>query len=213
MSVGQGFGKTISLVNYVFQLVKEYPKLVIVSNIEIKGLPENTKIIYYKTIDELFRLFDEVKNGYCGVVYVVDEIQVLFNNLLRRGANIQTLEVISQQRKQRKHIIGTAQVFSRIDVVFREQMENVVVCNCFFGFLQYNKTIVEEESLEENKSKIRVKKRHLWFHTPELYDSYDTSAVISGYRKEFVNSELSEEAYEFFKKMLGGINIVATDNK
>lgn len=196
----------------MFQLVKEYPKVVIVSNIEIKGLPDSTKIIYYKTIDELFRLFDEVKNGYCGVVYVVDEIQVLFNNLLRRGSNIQTLEVISQQRKQRKHIIGTAQVYTRIDVVFREQMENVVVCKCFFGFIQYNKTITEENIDEDNNSAIKIRKRHLWFHTPELYNSYDTSAVISGYRKEFVNSELSEEAYEFFKKMLGGINNVARNN-
>lgn len=144
------------MVNYAKQLAKFYPKLVIVSNVEIKGLPETTKIIYFKSIDELFRLFDEVKNGYAGVLYLVDEIQVLFNNLLRRGSNIQTLEAISQQRKQRKHIVGTAQVFSRIDIVFREQMEHVIICNCFFGFLQYNKMIKEEE-LPENRTKSKAK--------------------------------------------------------
>lgn len=35
---------------------------------------------------------------------------------------------------------------------------------------------------------------------------YDTDAIISAYREEFVNSELTEEAFEMFKKMLGGIN-------
>lgn len=35
---------------------------------------------------------------------------------------------------------------------------------------------------------------------------YDTDAIISAYRDEFVNSELTEEAFEMFKKMLGGIN-------
>lgn len=204
----QGSGKTLSLVNYVKQISKDFPKVVIVSNIELKGFPKELKIIYYSNINQLFRLFDEVKNGYAGVVYIVDEIQILFNSLLRRSQNVSVLEAISQQRKQRKHIIGTAQVFTRIDKVFREQMENVVVCKNYFGVLQFNKTIDGTEVAETSDGgyAMKIKKRHLWFHTPELYNSYDTSAVISAYREEFVNSELSDEAYDLFKKMLGGIN-------
>lgn len=118
----QGCGKTISLVNYVRQLVDYYPKVVIVSNIKLIGFPEHIKIIYYQNISQLFKLFDEVHNGYAGVIYIVDEIQVLFHALLKRSYNVETLETISQQRKQRKHILGTAQVYKRIDKVFREQM-------------------------------------------------------------------------------------------
>ena len=71
LSVGdQGYGKTISMVNYAKQLAKYYPKLVIVSNVVINDLPDSTRIIYFKSIDELFRLFDEVKNGYAGVLYL-----------------------------------------------------------------------------------------------------------------------------------------------
>lgn len=205
-SVGdQGFGKTISVVQYVFNLVKHYPNVVIVSNIILYNLPKDTKIIYYKTIDELFRLFEQVSNGYGGVIYIVDEIQTLFNNLLRRGCNVQTLEVISQQRKQRKHIIGTAQVFNRIDLVFREQMKNIIDCNCFGGILQYNRALVFDK-LKNKEDEVIIKKRFIWFHTPLLYSSYDTYAVISAYRREFQTSMLSDEAYELFKKMLGGIN-------
>lgn len=193
------------MVNYVQQIIKKYPKAVIVSNIELKGFPKDIKIIYYKNINELFRLFDKVRNGFCGVIYIVDEIQILFNNLLKRSQNVDTLEVISQQRKQRKHIIGTAQVFSRIDKVFREQMLGIVDCNNFFGFLQFNK-VFRGCDITENGEITRIKSRHLWIHTPELYNSYDTDAVISAYREEFENSELSDEAYELFKKMLGGIN-------
>ena len=128
----QGSGKTLSLANYVYQLVKAYPKVVIVSNVRFFGFPEKTKIIYYESINDLIKLFSDVHNGYAGVIYVVDEIQTLFNNLLRRGQNVDVLEVISQQRKQRKHIVGTAQVYGRIDKVFREQMENVIICDNYF---------------------------------------------------------------------------------
>lgn len=79
----QGSGKTISLVNYVRQLVDYYPKVVIVSNIKLIGFPDHIKIIYYQNISQLFKLFDEVHNGYAGVIYIVDEIQVLFHALLK----------------------------------------------------------------------------------------------------------------------------------
>lgn len=206
-----GSGKTLSLVNYVKQLVKQYPKVVIVSNIELKDFPDSTKIIYYRNINELFRLFEEVKNGYAGVIYIIDEIQILFNNLLKRCQNVATLEVISQQRKQRKHIIGTAQVYSRIDKPFREQMAGIVACTNYFGCLQYNK-VFDGSKVNDNGDITKIKSRHLWFHSPELYKSYDTDAVISAYREEFENTELTDEAYEIFKKMLGGINNERANN-
>lgn len=206
-----GCGKTLSLVQYVLELVKRFPKVVIVSNIELKNFPKEIKIIYYRNINELFKLFDEVRNGYAGVIYIIDEIQILFNNLLKRSQNVATLEVISQQRKQRKHIIGTAQVFSRIDKPFREQMTGIVDCKNFFGCLQYNKVFSGTDVNDSNEI-TKIKSRHLWFHSPELYNSYDTDAIISAYRQEFENVELSDEAFELFKKMLGGINNERTDS-
>lgn len=203
--VSKDHGKTLSLVNYVSQIIKDYPKVVIVSNIVLKDIPKDIKIIYYSNINQLFKLFDEVRNGYAGVIYIVDEIQILFNNLLKRAINVSSLETISQQRKQRKHIIGTAQVYSRIDKVFREQMDSIVSCSNYFGSLQFNK-LFKGSDVDDSGKITKVKSYHLWFHTPELYNSYDTDAIISAYREEFINSELSDEAYELFKKMLGGVN-------
>lgn len=36
---------------------------------------------------------------------------------------------------------------------------------------------------------MQVKKRSWWFHTPELYDSYDTYAKMKRYRKEWKGVE------------------------
>lgn len=174
-----------------------------VSNVRINNLSKNTKVIFFKNLDELIELFEIVNNGEYGVIYFIDEIQVLFNALLKRGMNVQTLEVISQQRKQRKHIVGTAQVFMKIDKVFREQMKNVVICKNFFKFLQFNKLVDGFESEEKDGKLVPAVKKHcLWFHTLNLYESYDTSQIISAYRKEYENSELTTDRLNLILKKL-----------
>ena len=199
----QGSGKTLSAWNYIKQLLLRFPKCVLVSNVKINNPPKGLKIILFKNLDQLIELFETVNNGEYGVIYFIDEIQVLFNALLKRGMNVQTLEVISQQRKQRKHIVGTAQVFMKIDKVFREQMKNVVICKNFFKFLQFNKLVDGFESEEKDGKLVpAVKKYCLWFHTLELYNAYDTSQVISSYRKEYENSELTTDRLNVILKKI-----------
>lgn len=194
----QGSGKTLTVVNYVKQLCAYYPKLVLVTNVEIKGLPESIKVIKFSNLNQLITFFEIVNNGEYGVVYLVDEIQVLFNALLKRGQSIQVLEVISQQRKQRKHIVGTAQVFMKIDKVFREQMNNVILCKKYLNCFQYNQIVDGSEIKEESGKPTfeQIKARRFWFHRPEMYESYDTSAIISAYRQEYENTPLSDEKYQ-----------------
>lgn len=198
----QGEGKTLSAVNYLKQLIDFYPKSILVTNTEIKGLPEDYKVIMYKNLNELIKYFEIINNGEYGVIYFIDEIQVLFNALLKRGMNVEVLEVISQQRKQRKHIIGTAQVFMKIDKVFREQMKNVVICSKKIGCLQWNKLIDGDSLVEENgKVKFDVKKYAIWFHQPKMYTSYDTYSIISAYREEFKNSVIDTESLNTLMKL------------
>lgn len=184
---GQGTGKTLSAVQYITKVLKKYPKAVLVTNVEIKGITNN--VVYYTNLQELINMFDIVKNGEYGVIYFVDEIQVLFNALMRRNMDVRTLEAISQQRKQRKHIVGTAQVFMRIDKTFREQMEYVVFCRKVFGVVQVNQFVDAQKSTEvDGILKYDVERSYIWFHSPKLYELYDTSKVISAYRKEFENN-------------------------
>lgn len=194
----QGSGKTLTIVNYIVQLARWYPKMVLVTNVDIFGLSKDIKIIKFTNLNQLITLFEIVNNGEYGVVYFIDEIQVLFNALLKRGQSVQVLEVISQQRKQRKHIVGTAQIFMKIDKVFREQMKNVVLCKKYFGVFQYNQIVNGSEITEENGKPnfSQIKARRFWFHSPEMFKRYDTSAIISAYRAEYENAEMSEESYQ-----------------
>lgn len=200
----QGSGKTISAVNYIIQLAKFYPKLILVSNVEIKeDLPEGLKVLYYSNLDKLIEYFEIINNGEYGVIYFVDEIQVLFNALLKRGMSVQVLEVISQQRKQRKHIIGTAQVFMKIDKVFREQMYTVAICKKLLGLIQYNQ-IIDGTTITEESGKPKfndIKARRLYLHSPKMFNRYDTSAIISAYRKEFKDSVMTDDAFLRLKKL------------
>lgn len=170
----QGSGKTLSAVNYVSRLMDAYPKALLCSNVDIKGY------------DDRFIVFDSVKkfkyvnNGEYGVIYLIDEIQLLFNSLESKNMDLNLFTTICQQRKQRKHIVGTTQVFNRISKGFREQFKYAVMCNKVFGFLQYNKIARGEDCTVDDSGNIACEKvfRQFFFHSPELYEKYDTYATI-----------------------------------
>ena len=203
----QGSGKTLSGVNYVYQLRQYFPKAILVTNVAMKDYPFNTtykvnqetgETDYFNTLGEPL-IFDReghfpegttiewdgldclkyINNGYYGVIYFVDELHLELNSLESKNIDIDVMTEISQQRKQRKHIIGTSQVYMRLAKPLREQIFNVVLCNCWFGWLQYNKLIDGEESQEKDgKLDAVVRKRVFWIHKPEYYSRYDTFAKM-----------------------------------
>ena len=179
---GQGSGKTLSAVQYVKKLCIEYPRAVLVTNVDIKGLPGHTAVIEYNGIESLVKH----NNGYAGVIYFIDEIHLEFNSLESKNIPIEVMVEVSQQRKQRKHLIGTSQVYMRMAKPLREQIKNVVLCKNYFGCIQLNKLIDGENTHEEDgKLKVDTLKHVLWFHSPELYSSYDTFAKMRRYSKEW----------------------------
>lgn len=179
---GQGSGKTLSGVQYVQEVCKAYPKAILCTNTEIKGLPEETVVVEYKGIESLTGL----SNGELGVIYYIDEIHLEFNSLESKNIDIEVMVEVSQQRKQRKHIVGTTQVYGRLAKPFREQIKDCVLCSNYFGFLQINVLIDGTKSVEKDgKLCTETVKRFIWFHYPELYNSYDTYAKMKRYRKEW----------------------------
>ena len=178
----QGSGKTLSAVQYVKKLCIEYPRAVLVTNTKINGLPAHTAVISYNGIESL----TSHENGLCGVIYFIDEIHLEFNSLESKNFPIEVMIEVSQQRKQRKHIVGTSQVYMRMAKPLREQIKNVVICKNFFKCIQFNKLIDGESAHEENgKLKFDTVKNIIWFHSPKLYNSYDTYAKMKRYRKEW----------------------------
>lgn len=212
----QGTGKTLSAVNYVYNLMKKYPLAKLVTNLYLTDYPivtldefikENTEKLCLDKLDypDIFEIYKKVNrvfpfnnqddlekynNGELGVIYLIDEIQLYFNSLESKNINIEVMVQISQQRKQRKHIVATSQVFGRMAKPLREQFSNVVVCSNYFKFLQCNK-VVNRDDIEEQTDDMhvqgKVSQKSWYIHTPRYYKRYDTYYTIA--RNKFVSNE------------------------
>lgn len=219
----QGSGKTLSAVNYIYNLFEMYPYMILVTNTKMRDFPFNAG---YKQDDETgeYYIYDletgekiwnedyktgrndivdgkykyvcieydgldclkHINNGQLGVVYFIDEIHLELNSLESKNIDISIMVEISQQRKQRKKIIGTSQVFMRMAKPIREQVFDIVICTNYFGCFQLNKSIDGFQSYEENgKLHACVKIRSFWFHTYDMYGRYDTYAKMKRYKKEW----------------------------
>jgi len=113
------------------------------------------------------------------------------NSLESKNINIDVMTQISQQRKQRKHIVATCQIFGRMAKPLREQFSSVMICKNYLGFIQFNR-MIDRESIESDNSsdtilKGKVKKRFIWLHNPNFYNRYDTYSIIS--KNKFVDGE------------------------
>lgn len=173
----QGSGKTLSLVQYVRKVCREYPDCIVCSNIGFADgfLPATTTVVPYNGISSL----TDLSNGYAGVLYALDEMHLEFNSLESAGIPMEVFTEISQQRKQRKHICGTSQVFMRLAKPFREQVRRVVLCRNFAGLMQYNVEIDGTTADEvDGKLVADVIGRYIWVHMPDLYGGYDTYQKI-----------------------------------
>lgn len=170
----QGQGKTLSAVRYIDRLMACYPKAKLCSNVFIKGYED--RFIFFDCVKRL----KDVENGEYGVIYFIDEIQLLFNSLESRQMDLNLFTTICQQRKKRKHIVGTSQVFNRISKGFREQFKYAVMCNKVFGFLQWNKIVRGEDCQVDEDGSVHTERVHhsFFFHSPALYEKYDTYAAI-----------------------------------
>ena len=241
----QGSGKSLSAVNYVYNLMQIYPRCKLVTNLELRDY----SIINFEDFYEEFKLRKKIseeleekeesvdleklkekayqaylkenrvfpfleakdltryKNNLEGVIFLIDEIQLYFNSLGSKNIDIDVMTQISQQRKQRLHIVATSQVFGRMAKPLREQFDVVIHCEKkFFGFMQKNSMIdrssISTESSTDTNLKGSVKKVYRYFKNPKSFDRYDTYKVIENKniqieRKEndiYGNSRLSNNS-------------------
>lgn len=179
----QGEGKTLSSVDYVRNLTWLYPKAILCTNTDIEGICPLTHVEEYKGIESLL----DLNNGLLGVIYFIDEIELEFNCLESKNIPAKAITEFAQARKQRKHIVGNSQFFMRVAKPLREQTKYVVFCKKIWGRIQYN-VLCNGMTLSEQNGKLHMDiiKKFWWFHTPALYDSYDTYAKMKRYRKDWV---------------------------
>lgn len=170
----QGSGKTLSAVQCLQKICKQYPKAIVCTNLDIKGI--SNKIIPFEDYSQL----SELDNGIYGIIFFLDEIHVLWNSLESKDIPVSEMACFCQMRKNRRVIIGTSQVYGRIAKPIREQLQYAIDCKNYFGILQHNAIIDPSESVEKNGVlEAKVVGQSFWFHCPKLYNSYDTLFKIN----------------------------------
>jgi len=216
----QGSGKTISAVFHLRKLKERYPKAIVVSNLAldtnylqpytfstkgelgsiVEAIDPSKEYILFKTMDELSLALTMVNNDKKGVIYIIDEIHTYFNSLESQNIPMYVFTEISQQRKQRKLIIGTSQLFLRMAKPFREQCDSLIVCTTHFGIFTtqkaYDGMTIEQDydgTLSGN-----VKKTGFFFHNRRIRRAYDTfQKVVSGAEQY----EVLEKPQKFEKQL------------
>lgn len=194
----QGSGKTISLVYTLIQMKKQYPKMKVRTNMSYKY--EDGEIKSWKNL-----VFSN--NGIYGQIDVIDEVQNWFNSLQSKDFPPEMFSEITQQRKQRKCIYGTSQVWSRVAKPIREQVKFVYKPITVFGCLtiirKYKPCVDDEGSIDD----LKLRSISFFVHNDEIRNAFDTykkiqTQSLKGYKSEdkqirknsvYVSSKLFEE--------------------
>lgn len=175
----QGSGKTLSIVQTLKKMLERYPKAIVVSNLEIEGI--DREVIPFERYEQLY----EMSNGIYGIIFVIDEIHVLWNSLESKDIPIGEMAAFCQMRKDRRVILGSSQVYGRIAKPIREQLQYVVDCHNFFNVFQYNTVMDPAEAVEKDGHiSAKVIRNQYWFHSPSLYKSYNTLKKIEKLKRE-----------------------------
>lgn len=182
----QGSGKTLSAVLYLEKLMHFYPAAKVVTNVSLN--PDYFDMGRVKRFNGIEDLTD-IDNGVHGVIYLLDEIQLEFNSLESKQMNMPIFEFICQQRKARKHIIGTTQVFGRLAKPFREQFKYAIRCRKLVGSL-FAQDVFEAENVayeDDIKTELHHVCNRYYFASPEDFGKYDTFEQIQRVRGLFIN--------------------------
>lgn len=175
----QGSGKTLSAVQCLQRMCKEYPKAKVCTNMAVKGI--KNEIIPFTDYEQLKTL----DNGIEGIIFFLDELHILWNSLESKDIPISEMACFCQMRKNRRVIIGTSQVYSRIAKPIREQLQYAIDCKNYFGLIQVNHVLDPSESIEKNGNiEAKLVGTTIWFHRPELYNSYDTLFKVEKAKRE-----------------------------
>lgn len=171
----QGSGKTLLLMHLVKQIIEEYPKAIIISNISIFGVP----CIPFQGVED----FEKYNNGKDGIIYIIDEIHILFNALESKNMPLSTMQVWAQNRKNRRLILGTSQRFNRVAKGVREQTTWNYECHRpLLGFI-YSYKVMDGANYDDNGKYIvedegDQPRRHFYIPNVSVMRMYNTLEVV-----------------------------------
>lgn len=172
----QGSGKTLLMMHCLKDIIEQYPDVVVVSNINIYGVPA----IPYRGVED----FEKYNNGSKGIIFVIDEIHILFNSLESKGMPLTTMQVWAQNRKNRRLILGTSQRFNRVAKGVREQTTWNYECsrpilNRIFSYCVKDGANYDDKGNYVLNDGEDMPKRHFYIPKVSVMRMYNTLEVVS----------------------------------
>ncbi len=165
----QGNGKTISAIQFARQMQQEYKKSKCLTNLNYKYQNDD--------MDHWSKLINYTNDIY-GVIAVIDETQNWFASNQSKNFPPEMLQVITQNRKNRRIILGTAQNFYLLAKAIRSQTTEVRRCATFFGCLTLVRRFEPILDSEGNVQEFKKLGFYFYVHDEDLRNSYDTYHVI-----------------------------------
>ena len=166
----QGGGKTSAMIKYVLDLQEQYKEVKCITNLAYRY--QDKKLTHWKQLTDY-------TNGRKGVIVVIDELQNWFNSKQSKNFPPEMMQIVTQNRKNRRIILSTAQNFYMISKDIRTQCNEIRQCRTFFNCL----TLVHRMSVTCDNAG-EVKEMHnlgfyFFVHDDKLRNAYDTYEVIN----------------------------------
>lgn len=174
----QGSGKTTLMAYLVRKYKTIYPRVIVRSNFSCSMQDYELTSWEDLTLDT---------NGIYGEIDCIDEIQNWFSSNQSKNFPPDMLTIITQQRKVRRCILATSQVFTRVAKPIRENTYLMyypfTVAGCITFVRVYKPVLDEQGNLKERK----LRKFFFFVHDEELrsmFDSYKTICTLrdSGFK-------------------------------
>lgn len=174
----QGSGKTTCMAYLTRKYKTIYPKLKVRSNFDCKIQDFSLESWEDLTLDT---------NGVFGELDLIDEVQNWFSSNASKNFPPDMLTIITQQRKVRRCILATSQIFTRVAKPIRENTYLMYYPFTIAGaitFVRVYKPILDSEGYLTDK---KLKKFFFFVHDEELrglFDSYKTICTLreSGFK-------------------------------
>lgn len=161
----QGSGKSMAAIHFIKCMMERNPCAKLASNINLNF--QDGKIEDWTQILQR-------NNGEEGQIIFLDEIQNWFSSNESRNFPPSMLTEITQQRKQRKIVVGTSQVFTRVSKPIREQItllyKPMTVLGCLTIVRVYKADVNDDGTVE----KLHRRRVYCFVHDDELRNCYDT---------------------------------------
>lgn len=122
----QGSGKTMSMVEFIMRMQEEYPLAKTTTNFGL--ISQNREL-------KDWRMLIDYKNDKQGVIVGMDELQNWFSSNDSRNFPPEMLGIVTQNRKNRRIILGTSQNFYLLAKAIRSQATEVRRCTTLFRLL------------------------------------------------------------------------------